>query len=162
MLIVPLPGDVVETMGGVKHTVLSFSNYGAKGPLLYVQADDKENKPSTISYTAVIAINNTPVSLSSGKIFKTAGKFKRKIHLPQPGDKVTANPQVIRVKDLKLPIKGDLSKGLLVVGEDFDSKEKAEASVRTISKVERNFGGDLFSPSAFKSMYKDYLSGSSK
>ncbi len=161
MLIVPLPGDKIEIKSGIVSTVLSFSNYGKAGPAVFIQSLDSGKKTESIAYTSVVAINETPVTLTGGKVFSSPGAIKRKIQLPQPGDKVLANGIVISVQSLKLALRGDLSKGLVLVGENYDTKDRVVLPIREIVQIDRALGSDVFSRKAFLELYKDYLGSKS-
>ena len=160
MLIVPLLGDKITTKDGITFTVLSYTNYKSGGPAVYV-----EHTPlvpsDAVYFFDIVRINNIHVDfISSGKIFKTTSNIKRKINLPQPSDIVIVkqNNQLSRLKvdSLKLHRRGELAKGLLVIGEDPDSKEKIPIRLTSIIDIDRNIGNDLFSRDKFLKCYKDY------
>lgn len=154
MIVVPLIGDSIETEGGVKHTVLSYSPY-AQIPSVLVQKDD--NSTDRISFDDIKAINGTPVSLTPGKVFEASSLIKRKIQLPQEADKITVQNQVIKVKTLKLRKSGKLTNGIIAIGEDWNTKNNVEVRVYGIDSIERADGDTDFSRKFFHTLYKDYL-----
>ena len=90
MFIVPVKGDKIVTKDGVTFTVMSYTNYRDKGPAVYVEHTPQV--PSDAVYFFDIArINGIHVEYLSGpKMFRAGGSVKRKVHLPQPTDKITA------------------------------------------------------------------------
>jgi hypothetical protein len=153
MFIVPLPGDSVETEGGVKHTVLSYAAYKDQ-PAVYVDAEGASAK--SIQFSDIKSVNGTPVALTPGKVFRANSLVKRKIQLPQPGDKVLVGETVVKVKGLKLRANGRLTNGMLVFGEDQNAK-RVEVRVLEIERLERANGDTDFSRGRFRSLYADYL-----
>ena len=160
MLIVPLKGDRIETKDGVSFQVLSYTNYRDKGPAVYVE--HTPSVPSDAVYFFDIAkINGKTVEFQKGdKIFRSLGPLKRKIQLPQPNDTVTwrgpGGAQEMVVKTLKLHKRGELAKGLQIVGEDPDSQERVFVRLTQVIDVKRDIGNDLFSRDRFLSYYADY------
>jgi hypothetical protein len=157
MFIVPLTGDTVETPGGVTHVVLSYSAYKDK-PAVYVEGEGASTE--SVPLADIKSINGTPVQQTGGKVFTASSKIKRKLQLPQTDDKVTIDGDVtkqLKVKSLKLFERGNLASGMIVVGEDVESKEPSTARLAEVIKIERANGEDSFSRRAFMSLYKDYL-----
>lgn len=154
MFVVPLPGDSVETEGGVKHTVLSYAAYKEQ-PAVYVEAEGASTE--SVLFSDIKAINGTPVTLTPGKVFRADSLVKRKTQLPQIGDKVLVGDAVIKVKSLKLRAQGKLTNGIMVSGEDQNTKEAIEVRIAGIERVTRADGDANFKSSAFRSLYKDYL-----
>lgn len=157
---VPIKGDKIETKDGVSFKVLSYTNYKDRGPAVYV-----EHTPSVPSdavyFFDIIKINGKTVEYhKSDKVFRSIGPLKRKLQLPQPNDIITwRGPgalQTTKVKTLKLHKKGALSQGLLIVGENTDSKELDTVRLQQMIDVELHIGNDLFSRDKFLSYYKDY------
>lgn len=160
MFIVPLPGDKIVTKDDVSFTVLSYTNYRDKGPAVYV-----EHTPlvpsDAVYFFDITRINGVHVDfITSSKIFKTAGNIRRKIHLPQPEDIISIKQgsilSKVKVDSLKLHKRGELAKGLIIIGEDPDSKEKVNVRLNQIIDVDRNIGNDLFSRDKLLKYYKDY------
>ena len=160
MLIVPLRGDKIETKDGISFKVLSYTNYRDKGPAVYV-----EHTPAVPSdavyFFDILKINDKTVEFQKGdKIFRSLGSLKRKLDLPQPNDTVTwrglGGSQDMIVKTLKLHKRGELSKGLLIVGEDPDSQERVFVRLQQVIDVKRDIGNDLFSRDRFLTYYADY------
>lgn len=160
MFIVPLKGDKIETKDGVSFQVLSYTNYRDKGPAVYVE--HTPTVPSDAVYFFDIGkINGKTVEYVAGpKVFRSLGVMKRKWQLPQPGDIITyrasTGTQDMVVKALKLHKRGELSKGLLIQGEDPDTKEKIFIRLPQIIDLKRDIGNDLFSRDRFLSYYSDY------
>jgi len=160
MLIVPLKGDKIETKDGVSFQVLSYTNYRDKGPAVYV-----EHTPSVPSdavyFFDIQKINGKTVELLNGpKVFRSLGPLKRKWQLPQPNDTVTwrgaGGTADIQVKNLKLHKRGELSKGLLIVGVDPETEEQVFVRLNQIIDLKRDIGNDLFSRDRFLTYYADY------
>lgn len=157
MLILPIPGDKVEVKSGTQYTVLSYSNYGKEGPAVFVESPDKTAKPSSILFSVITGINGSPVQLTAQKIFKLNGRIKRSVQLPQPGDFIKSQGTQFQVLSLKLAVRANLAKGLLLVCEDVNTKKKQDIPASEIESLEHANGSDLFSVSQFKKLYKDYL-----
>lgn len=160
MIVVPLSGDKIDTKDGVSFTVLSYTNYRDKGPAVYV-----EHTPlvpsDAVYFFDITRINGAHVDFHSGsKTFKTSSNIKRRIQLPQSLDLVTVKIggvlSRLKVDSLRLHKRGELAKGLVVICEDPDSKEKVTVRLNSIIDVERNIGNDLFSREKFLKYYKDY------
>lgn len=160
MFVVPLKGDKIETKDGVEFTVLSYSNYREKGPAVYVE--HTPGVPSDAVYFFDInKVNGKTVEFVHGaKVLKANGEIKRKVQLPQPNDKVTVKiagvTSTFKVEGLKLHKRGDLAKGLMVVGTEPDSDNKVFARLDQVIDIERDIGSDLFSRDKFLSYYDDY------
>lgn len=160
MLVVPLKGDKIETKDGVSFTVLSYTNYRDRGPAVYV-----EHTPSVPSdavyFFDIQKINGVTVEYLSGpKVFRSLGPIKRKLQLPQPNDKLTWKDSIGihsgEVLGLKLHKRGELAKGLQVVVEDPDTKDKLFIRLNQIVDLDRDIGNDLFSRERFLSFYADF------
>ncbi len=160
MLVVPLKNDRIENKDGVTFVVLSYTNYRERGPAVYVEHTPAV--PSDAVYFFDIArINGKHVDPAPGKVFKSIGPLQRRWQLPQPNDIVTyrgptGSAQLV-VKGLKLHKRGDLAKGLLLVGVDPDTDEQAVVPLRQIRDLHRDLGNDMFSREKFLSYYSDYL-----
>lgn len=160
MLVVPIKGDKIETREGITFTVLSFSNYKEKGPSVYVE--HTAGVPSDAVYFFDInKINGKTVDYVPGsKVFKAAGQITRKYQLPQVNDIITIKGKTgsmdLTVTGLKLHKKGELAKGLFVVGHEADSEEKVFVRIDQITDLERDIGNDMFSRDRFLSYYSDY------
>ena len=160
MLIVPLRSDQIETKDGVSFQVLSYTNYRDRGPAVYV-----EHTPAVPSdavyFFDIQKINGKTVEMMGGpKVFRSLGPIKRRYQLPQPNDTITyRGPDGtldMLVKSLKLHKRGDLAKGLLVVGEDKDTQERVFVRLSQIIDLKRDIGNDLFSRDKFLNYYSDY------
>ena len=160
MQIVPLKGDEIETKDGVRFKVLSYTNYRDKGPAVYVEHTPAV--PSDAVYFFDIAkINGKPVEYQAGpKVFRSLGQIKRRYQLPQPSDVITVRgpngATDLTVRGLKLHKKGELAKGLLVIGEDKDTQERQIVRLGQILDLKRDIGNDLFSRDKFLNYYADY------
>ena len=160
MFVVPVKGDKIETKDGVSFTVLSFTNYREKGPAVYVE--HTAGIPSDAVYFFDInKINGKIVEFVPGaKVFRAAGEIKRKLQLPQISDTVTFKDkngaQTMKVTGLKLHKRGELAKGLFVVGQKEDSEDKQMVRIAQIVDLDRDIGNDLFSRDKFLSYYSDY------
>jgi hypothetical protein len=160
MLVVPLKGDKVESKEGVTFTVLSFTNYKDKGPAVYVE--HTAGVPSDCVYFFdIIRINGKTVEYVPGsKVFRAAGEISRKFQLPQNNDTVTFRDSTgstdLIVTGLKLHKKGDLAKGLFIVGHEKDSEEKVFIRLNQVMDLKRDIGSDMFSRDKFLSYYSDY------
>jgi hypothetical protein len=160
MLIVPLKNDKIETRDGVSFKVLSYTNYRDKGPAVYVE--HTPSIPSDAVYFFDIGkINGKSVEFQKGdKIFRSLGPLDRKVQLPQPNDTVSwrspTGLQEIVVKSLRLHKRGELAKGLLIVGEDKDTQDKVFVRLTQIIDIKRDIGNDLFSREKLLSYYSDY------
>ena len=162
MFVVPLKGDKIETKDGIEFTVLSFSNYRDKGPAVYV-----EHTPSVPSdavyFFDINKINDKIVEYIPGaKVFRAAGELKRKYQLPQVNDVVTYRGKEgtvsMTVSALKLHKKGELAKGMFIVGTKEDDEEGGKQYIRLdqLIDVKRDIGNDMFSRDRFLSYYDDY------
>jgi hypothetical protein len=161
MLVVPLKRDKIETKDGVSFQVLSYTNYRDKGPAVYVEHTPAV--PSDAVYFFDIAkINGKTVEFIPGaKVFRSLGPLGRKIQLPQPNDTIVyrdgSGAHTITVKNLKLHKRGDLAKGLLVIGVDGVTEEQVTVRMAQIIDIQRDIGNDMFSKDKFLSLYSDYL-----
>ena len=160
MIVVTLPGDKIETKDGITFTVLSYTNYREKGPAVYVE--HTPSVPSDAVYFFDIArLNGKTVDYVAGwKVFRAAGTVKRKIHLPQPDDKLTFKSKelgtvTITVDSVKLHRRGQLAKGMMFIGKDSEG-EVQEARLEQIIDVDRAIGNDFFSRDKLLSVYSDY------
>jgi hypothetical protein len=151
MFVVPLPGDSVQTEGGVKHTVLSYAAYKNQ-PAVYVETD---GKTESVLFSDIQSINGTPVSLTPGKVFRADSLVKRKAQLPQPGDKITVGADVLKVKSLKLRKSGKLTDGMIVACET-EAKEPVDVRLASIERLERADGDKSFKRATFFSSYSNY------
>lgn len=160
MFIVPLKGDRIETKDGVTFTVLSYTNYREKGPAVYV-----EHTPSVPSdavyFFDINKIGGKIVEYVTGsKVFKSVGEVKRKWQLPQPNDTITCRTKegnrVVTVTGLRLHKRGELAKGLLVVGNEKDSDDKLYIRLDQIIDLDRDIGNDMYSRDKFLAYYADY------
>jgi hypothetical protein len=160
MLVVPVKSDKIETREGVTFTVLSFSNYKDKGPCVYVE--HTVGVPSDAVYFFDISkINGKTVDYVPGsKVFKAAGELPRKFQLPQTNDIVTIRGKDgsvdVTVTGLKLHKKGELAKGLFVVGHEEDSEERMFVRLDQITDIKRDIGSDMFTRDRFLAYYTDY------
>ena len=152
MFIVPLSGDQIETVGGVKHAVLGYASYNDE-PAVYV--DDAGAKATHIPFSDITKINNTPVKLTKGKVFETTGKFNRKVQLPQRDDRVQADQGQFKVESLKLGERGKLTAGMLVSGVD-DEKNKLTARLSDVVRIQRADEESAVT-ARFERVYADYL-----
>lgn len=160
MIIVPVKGDKIVTKDGVSFTVMSYTNYRDKGPAVYVE-HTPEVPSDAVYFFDIARINNVHVEYMSGpKVFRSGGKVKRRVHLPQATDRITAKiggeTKEFTVTGYKLHKRGDLAKGLLMVSTDDETKEKVFIRLSSIIDIERDIGNDLFSRDRFLSYYKDY------
>jgi len=160
MLVLPLKGDKIETKDGVSFQVLSYTNYRDKGPAVYV-----EHTPAVPSdavyFFDIQKINGKTVELLAGpKVFRSLGPLKRRFQLPQPNDTITwrasGGTADMTVKSLKLHKRGELAKGLLIVGEDPETEERVFVRLAQIIDLKRDIGNDLFSRDRFLAYYGDY------
>jgi hypothetical protein len=160
MFVLPVKGDKIETKDGVTFTALSFTNYREKGPAVFVE--HTAGVPSdAVYFFDILKINDKAVEYIPGsKVFKTAGEIRRKFQLPQVGDTVTFKDKegrgVMKVKGLKLHKRGELAKGLFVVGEGDEDDERKTVRIAHVIDIERDIGNDLFSRDRFLSYYSDY------
>lgn len=161
MFVVPLEGDTITTVDGGTYEVLSYTNYKPNGPAVYVGMPIGEAS-HTVYFFDIEKINGVKVEFDkSAKVFKALGKLKRKIHLPQPGDKIVVlksgseldDPDdEVTIKKIKLHNKGSgISKGLLFVDEDGD-----EYRLHDIISINRSVGSDIFDRKKFLSVYSEY------
>jgi hypothetical protein len=160
MLVVPLKGDKIETKDGVTFTVLSFTNYRDKGPAVYVE--HTPGVPSdAVYFFDITKINGKAVEFVPGaKVFKSIGEVRRRYQLPQVNDIITIRSpdgaRDVAVTGLKLHKKGDLAKGLLVIGVEKDTDDKVQARLNQITDIRRDIGDSDYSRDRFLSYYDDY------
>lgn len=152
MFIVPSSGDVIETTNGVTYTVLGFSNY-ADQPAALVQAEGASTE--SVSFDEIAKINRAPVTLTSSKIF--TGVAKHGVSLPQKDDKVTTSSGVIKVDNLKLHNKGQLAKGLIIVGTNVDTSEKMTVRFADVTSILLANGSEVKNLKAVKTKFQDYI-----
>jgi hypothetical protein len=158
MFIVPLSGDKIETLGGVTYTVLSYTNY-KDSPAVYVQGAAVETK--SIPFSDIAKINKIPVKLLPSKIFDAPTRPKDQLMLPQKNDKVKLGRFVVKVDMLKLNQRGNLAAGLLIVGDNVETKERVTARMSDLSSIDRADGTKITDVTAFKRQYHDYLGSKS-
>lgn len=157
MLLVPLPNDIITTLGGVQHTVLSYTAYKNK-PTVYVQGEGASTTP--IAFSEILSINEVPVQLTTGKVFLATSKFNQRFHLPQPYDLITVDGDeliTVKVKSLKLFERGHLSNGMQIRGIDVDTSATVLVRLIDVIKIHGAELGAKFSRSKFRAVYKDYL-----
>lgn len=157
MFIVPLSGDKIETLAGVTYRVLSYTNY-KDGPAVYVQGAGVDTK--NIPFTDIARINKSPVKLTAGKIFDVASRPKDIQTLPQKDDKVKLGRFTVKVDSLKLNQRGNLAAGMLIVGNNIETKERVTARMADLGGIERADGSTSIDLKAFKQQYQDYLGSS--
>lgn len=154
MFTVPLPGDVVENKNGVKLTVSSYAPHKDE-PAVYA---DSDGKMSSVPFEDIAKINGNPVELTSGMIFTCATAPNRTLQLPQVHDKVAVDgyEEEIKVKSLKLRDKKNLSKGILIVGVNQDTKAPVTVRLADVVRIIRASGPEKFTRRDLKT-YQDYL-----
>jgi hypothetical protein len=159
MFIVPLAGDTITTDGGAQFKVVSYTNYKDHGPAVYVERGS--GSPSDPVYFGDITeVNGTKTSYVRGqKVLEAMGRVKRRFHLPQPGDDITAKvdgqPVNLTMKSYKLHRKGYLHQGLMLIAED-DTNDTTALCLDQLIDVRRPLGDDNFSRDRFLSYYDDY------
>lgn len=158
MFIVPLSGDKIETTGGVTYTVLSYTNY-KDSPAVYVQGVAVETK--SIPFSDIVKINKIAVKLLPSKVFDAATRPKDQLPLPQKDDKVKLGRFMVKISMLKLNQRGNLAAGLLIVGDNVETKERVTARMSGISAIERADGTKISDVAPFKRQYHDYLGSQS-
>lgn len=156
MFVLPLPGDVVESAGAVKHKVLSYSAY-SDSPVVYVTNDNGDS--NALSFSQIESLNGTIVKLTGTKVFTASTRVNRKVHLPQKLDHIVVDNRQLKVKDLKLRKHGRLSAGVFVIAED-ERHQRVEVRLADVHQIKRA-GEKTFKHVNFKLAYKDYT-GSSK
>lgn len=152
MIIALLPGDTVTLTDGTSREVLGFSAVSRK-VTAYVSSGFES--PDKVSLSKITHVNDTPVELHGGVVFETPGKFKRKVHLPQPGDIISAVDDdglevQMTLKRYKLK-KTELAKGLRLIG----STDSDEITVRFATLTE--LPGSKHSAASVKRVYSEYL-----
>ena len=170
MVIVPLPGDKIETKDGAKLSVVGFNNFKSKGPAVYCRqaGEDGDTSPFiTIYFFDIEKINDVRVEFSqSSKVFTAYGRVKRKIHLPQPHDTIFVfgksnedekegfdDSKQVKVVGFKLHSKKHgVSKGLLIEDED-----KNVYMLDEVLDLRRDVGSTVFDRKTFLRIYKEYL-----
>ena len=154
MFIVPIAGDRITTLEGLPAKVLSFTNYKAIGPAVIVEGDDGTSS-ETVFFQDIVKINDQKVrytkNASAFKVFETDGYLKRTFQLPQPGSVIEAGKKMT-VKRLKLHVKDNLSRGLILECLPQDSDITEEITLSQITGIDR----ELFSRSKFLAYYADY------
>jgi hypothetical protein len=155
MLLVPLVGDVVETAGEVRHTVVSYAPY-KNLPAVYVES--AVNGTQSVPFSDIQKINGTPVTLTTGKVFEASSLVKRKAQLPQQNDKITAQGLTIKVKALKLRERSKLTDGMLIAGENEADESQITVRLADVQNIKRADGGSE-SARRVLSTYAEYLGG---
>lgn len=165
MFIVPIKGDVIQTVDDGEFTVAAYSNFKSKGPCIYAQSDtDNSSSNVPIYFFDIKQLNGIKIEFNNAsKILNALGFFKRKQHLPQKHDTIFVDDEdseeeevkqkKVKVKELKLHNRNlGLSKGLLVIGEDDQPY-----SLSSINKIKRFSGDSFFDKAKFQKLYSDYL-----
>jgi hypothetical protein len=160
MFVVPLPGDEVTTDGGAKFKVTEYTNYKELGPAVYVERS-ATSKSDPVYFKDIVAINDVKVEyVAGGKVLQSLGRIKRRYHLPQPDDTITAKldgePVNLEVTGYKLHRRGELSKGLLFVCQEEEDGDKIYVRLTQVIDVRRALGNDMFNRDRFLSYYDDY------
>lgn len=159
MMIVPLAGDTITTDGGAQFKVVSYTNYKDHGPAVYVERGS--GSPSDPVYFGDISeVNGVKTHYVKGqRVLEAMGRVKRRFHLPQPGDDITAKidgqPVNLTMKSFRLHRRGALHQGLLLVTED-DANDQQTIRLDQLMDVRRPLGDDNFSRDRFLSYYDDY------
>jgi hypothetical protein len=160
MLVLPLKGDKIQTKEGVTFTVLSFTNYRDKGPAVYVEHTPGVPSDAVYFFDIITIAGKNVEYVTGSKVFKAAGEIARKFQLPQSNDTITIRGQDgsidIIVTGLKLHKRGELAKGLFVVGHEVDSEDKMFIRLDKIVDLKRDIGNDMFNRDRFLSYYDDY------
>jgi len=160
MMVVPLKGDKIETKDGVTFTVLSFTNYRDKGPAVYVEHTPGVPSDAVYFFDIITIAGKNVEYVPGSKVFKAAGEITRKFQLPQPNDTITIRGQDgsvdVVVTGLKLHKRGELAKGLFIVGHEVDSEDKMFIRLDKIVDLKRDIGNDMFNRDRFLSYYNDY------
>jgi len=159
MLIVPLLGDVIETISDIQYTVVGYSAY-AKLPSALVEASGA-NTTLSVPFKEIKALNGTPVALTPGKILKAESVVTRKFQLPQVHDVVMVDGNIIKVKSLKLQERGDLTKGILIIGANEETDEQMKVRLFDIDRIIRANGNFEQSTNIMKKLYSEYLGSDS-
>jgi hypothetical protein len=89
MFIVPVAGDVITTVDGDEFTVLSYTNLKDE-PAVYVE--NHIGQGSDVVYLRDISeLRGVRVELHKGSdVLRAYGPVKRRVHIPQPDDVITA------------------------------------------------------------------------
>lgn len=154
MFIVPLAGDKIEARGDVKHTVLGYAAYQDQ-PAVYVEGT---GATEAIPFSLILAVNGVAVKMTPGRVLEAVGRVKRQLQLPQKDDVVTVDGHgTMKVKVLKLAESGKLSDGMLVVGEDSQTKETLTAPLASVTKISRTDGSNDFNRRVLNTLYAEYL-----
>lgn len=158
MIIVPLSGDKILTTTGAVYTALGYTNYKDQ-PAAYVQGSGVET--DSIPFDQIAKINSAAVKLTGGKLFNVATAPRKRIQLPQRDDKVRVGKGTIKVDSLKLNQRGHLAAGLLVIGTNVETGEKATVRLANLVSIERANGDTEFDLGSFWQQYTDYLGSES-
>lgn len=125
------------------------------GPAVYVQSEDKQ---IPIYFFDIVELNGIKVLYSSTmRILEAHGNLKRKVHLPQKGDKIVIkqDDELItkKVETLKLHSRSiGLSRGLIIIDDSGD-----HISLSQITDIKRKFNDKLFDKYRFMKLYTDYM-----
>lgn len=154
MFIVPLTDDLVVA-GGISYRVLSFNNYAKNGPAVLAEPLGG-GAVETIPFSNIEKIEGQKAKLitssKASKVFKVDGKVHRKFHLPQPGEEIQSGDQTFVVVKLRLHVREQLSRGLIIDAAETFSNDVSELVLGNIDKL----GGSLFSRTKFLRYYADY------
>lgn len=91
------------------------------------------------------------------RILEAHGDLKRRVHLPQKGDKIVIKDDndliTKKVDTLKLHSRSiGLSRGLIIVDENGE-----HIALNQIQDIKRKFNEKLFDKYRFMKLYKDYM-----
>lgn len=158
MIIVPLSGDKILTTTGAVYTALGYTNVKDQ-PAVYVQGSGVET--DSIGFDQIAKINSLHVKLTGGKLFDVATAPKKRIQLPQRDDKVRVGKGAVKVDSLKLNQRGHLAAGMLIIGTNVETGEKATVRLANLVSIERANGNEVFDLRSFRQQYADYLGSES-
>jgi hypothetical protein len=160
MLVVPLKGDKICTLDDSDPKVVTSYTSLKDEPAVYVSTST--SKEPYIYFADIAEINGVKVEFKKdSKVFETLGPLRRKLNLPQPGDKVKINlidvpfkkeDESFTVESLKLHSKKyGIARGLLVCSEE------SSFPLSELLDIEREEGNEPFNAKRFQKLYLDYL-----
>lgn len=156
MIILPIPGDRIKTSSGLPAKVLSYTNYKLDGPAVIVDGPDE-----LLYFKDIKELNDQKVKLIKNaegyNVLETDGYLERKFHLPQVGEFISSDISGVETRSyevlrLRLHIKDQLSRGLVLDVKDKETGEELEIPISKVKDIDHY----IFSQKKFLEYYSDY------
>jgi hypothetical protein len=155
MYVVPLAGDRITNKNGLPFKVVSFTNYKKEGPAVIAEPLGG-GESETVLFTEIDELNGQKPRFikddKAFKVFEIDGVLDREWDLPQPGDKFSSGDRSYKLVRLKLHVKDELSRGLILVSTSDEADGTVDLVLGNIDAID----GARFAKAKFLAYYSDY------